>query len=140
MPLHGKSSYFALDDSTGTVRNISPYVTDVTFEQDNDSHDTTTFGQNGHTFIAGLTNGTITVNGLWDKTALVGSNTVIQGLIGQNATTFTFTYGPEGNATGKVSKSGECILVSYSETDPVADLVKFSAKLQITGTVTASTF
>lgn len=140
MALHGKGSYFSLDDSTGTPRNISPYVTQVTFSQTNDTHDTTTFGQNGHTFIAGLTNGKCTVTGLWDKTALVGTNTVFQSLVGLNATTMTFSYGPEGNTTGKVNKTGECILESYEESDPVADLVKFTAVLQITGSVTATVF
>lgn len=141
MPQHGKTSYFALEDSGGaTLRNISPYVTLVAFEQDNDTHDTTTFGNEAHTFITGLTNGKIVVNGLWDATALVGTDTVFNGLVGLDGTSLTFNYGPQGNTAGQVKKSGECILVSYAESDPVADLVTFTATLQITGSVTKGTF
>lgn len=141
MALHGHLSYFAVEDSAGTtLRNISPYVTTVTFEQDNDTHDTTTFGQEGHTFQVGLTNGKITIAGLWDKTALVGTDTVFQGLVGYDVNTMTFNYGPEGNTTGKMKKSGECILESYIEADPVADLVTFTAVLRISGSVTIGVF
>lgn len=141
MPLHGHKSYFALEDSAGTtLRNISPYVTSVTFEQDNDTSDTTTFGAEGHTFIVGLTNGKITIVGLWDKSALVGSDTVFQSLIGYETNTMTFNYGPEGSTAGQKLKSGECVLESYVESDPVADLVTFTAVLQISGSVTVTTF
>lgn len=141
MPLHGHKSYFALEDSAGTtLRNISPYVTSVTFAQNNDTHDTTTFGQEGHTYIVGLTDGKITIVGLWDKAALVGSDTVFQSLIGYETNTMTFNYGPEGNTAGQKLKSGECVLESYTEADPIADLVTFTAVLQISGSVTVTTF
>lgn len=140
MSLEGHLAYFGLDDSAGTVRNISPYINKIDFEQDNDVHDNTTFGAVGHTFQTGLTTGKITLSGMWDKTALVGTNTVIDGLIGALGVTFSFEYGPEGNSTGKLKKNGECVLASYAESAPVADLVTFTANLTISGAVTKGTF
>lgn len=141
MTLHGKDTYFGVEDSAATtVRNVSPSCNSVGFARQNDTHDNTTFGATGHTFIAGLTNGKITLNGLWDKTADVGSQTVFNSLLGQGTTTVGWEYGPEGNSSGKVKYSGECVLESYEESAPVADLVSFTAVLQISGGVTTGTF
>lgn len=140
MSIHGKDSYFGVEDSAGTtLRNLTPYINSIDFNQENDTHDDTTMGQEGHTFRAGLTNGSITISGVWDKTATTGSNTVLQSLVGLE-TTVGFEYGPEGNTAGMVKKSGECVLSSYAESAPVADLVTFTASFQISGSVTAGVF
>jgi hypothetical protein len=111
----------------------------VEFNQENDTHDNTTFGAEGHTFAGGLTNGTISLGGLWDKTASTGSHTVLQSLVGHEIPV-GFEYGEEGNTVGMVKLSGECLLESYSQSSPVADLVKFQATLRISGSVTPGTF
>lgn len=141
MAIHGKDAYFSLEDSVAsTLRNISPYLTGVDFSQENDTHDTTAYGAEGHTFIAGLTNGTITLTGFWDKTASVGSATVLDSLVGLDSVTLGFEYGPEGNTAGLTKYSGECILQSLDYSTPVADLVTFTATLQISGSVAKGTF
>ncbi|MDP9144325.1 MAG: hypothetical protein M3N43_06460 [Actinomycetota bacterium] len=139
---HGKDAYFSLEDSAGsTLRNISQYVTNVTFSRSNDNHDTSTYGDEGHTFINGLTNGTITVDGLFDVTASTGSMTVLDSLVGLDGMTAGFEWGPLGNTpTSNPKYSGECILTSLDHSAPVADIITFSATLQITGDVTKSTF
>jgi hypothetical protein len=140
MSVHGKDTYFALEDAAGsTLRDLSVYLDSVEFNQENDTHDNTTFGAEGHTFAGGLTNGTISLTGLWDKTASTGSHTVLQSLIGHEVPV-GFEYGEEGNTAGMVKLSGECLLESYSQSSPVADLVKFNATLRISGPVTPGTF
>ena len=137
MAIHGKDTAFSLEDSAGTtLRIIDPYLTNVAFSRENDTHDTTTFGKEGHTFIAGLTNGTITIDGFWDKTADVGLATVLDALVGLDTITLAWEYGPEGRTAGLVKYSGECILGSVDHTSSVADLVTTTASLQITGDVT----
>lgn len=137
---HGKDSYFAVEDSAATtLRNITPYVNSIGFAQENELADTTTMGAEGRTFRQGLTNGTINLAGLWDDTASVGSQTVLQSLVGIEVTT-GFEYGPEGNATGAVKLSGECVLESYTEAAPIGDMVAFTATLRISGSVTVGTF
>lgn len=141
MAIHGKDSYFSLEDSAGTtLRDLSVTINNVQFSRQNDTHDTTTYGSEGHTFITGLTNGKITLSGFWTKTASTGAATVLDGLVGLDTITLGFEYGPEGNTATNVKYSGECILESLDYSDPVADLVSYQAVLQITGDVTKGTF
>lgn len=141
MAIHGKGTVFSLEDSAAsTLRNLSSNLTSVSFARQNDTHDSTTYGQTGHTFIAGLTNGTINLEGFWDDTASTGTATVLDSLLALGATTVGFEYGPEGSGSGAVKYSGECILQSLDYSSPVADLVTFSATLQISGAVTVGTY
>jgi hypothetical protein len=140
MSIHGKDSYFGVEDSTGTtIRNLTPYLNSIDFNQSNDTHDDTTMGAEGHTYRAGLTDGTISLAGIWDKTATTGADTVLQSLVGVEITV-GFEYGPEGNTAGQVKKSGECVLESYAESAPVADLVTWTASFKISGNVTKGVF
>lgn len=137
---HGKDSYFSVEDSAATtLRNISPYVNSVEVAQENELADTTCLGAEGRTWKQGLTNGTISLTGLWDDTATVGSATVLQSLVGLEVST-GFEYGPEGNTAGSYKLSGESVLESYTESAPVGDMVSFAATLRITGSVTVGTF
>lgn len=141
MAIHGKDSAFKLEDSAGsTLRDIGPYLTSVDFSEENDTHDNTVLGLEAHTFQTGLTNGTITLNGFWDATATVGAATVLDSLVGLDGITAGFEYGPAGTTTGLVKYSGECILQSLDYSSPVADLVTFTATLQITGAVTKGVY
>lgn len=141
MATHGKNSVFSVEDSAGTtLRDLSSNLTNVAFSRQNDTHDNTAFGASGHTFQAGLTNGKITLTGWTDTTATTGTLTVLGSLVGLTANSVSFEYGPHGNATGAVKYTGECILESLDISDPVADLVSFTAVLQITGAVTKGAY
>lgn len=137
---HGKDSYFSVEDSGATtLRNITPYVKTVDFNRSNDANDTTTKGSEAKTYRPGLTDGEIRLTGLWDDTANTGSYTVLASLLGIE-TSVGFEYGPEGNTTGMVKYSGECVLTQYDEASPVDDMVAFTATLKISGDVTVGTF
>ena len=141
MATHGKDSVFSVEDSAAsTLRDISSQLTNVAFGRKNDLHDTTTFGSEGHTFIAGLTNGTIQLTGWADTTATTGSLTVLDSLVGLDAVTVEWEYGPMGSAAGAVKYSGECVLDTLDISDPVADLISFTCTLQISGDVTKGTY
>lgn len=139
MSTHGKDGFLEIDDAGGVARNISPYLDTIEPTYSNDIHDDTTFGQDGHTKRGGLTDGSINIGGLWDKTADVGTRIVLRGLVGKSEPV-DFTYGPEGNTTGLVKDTGKFVLENYQESVPVADLIRFTATLQISGTVTSGTF
>jgi hypothetical protein len=134
VPTHGKSAQITIN-----TKDISPYVTSVTFQRGNDTHDVTTFGSLAHSYIAGLIDGQVTINGLWDKTALVGSEVVFNSMVG-TAAGYAFVYGPEGSTVGNVKYTGTVVLDNYSESTPVADLVTFTAQLKISGSVTLGTY
>jgi hypothetical protein len=126
-----------LANLTVATNDVSPYVTDVTFTQGQDVLDTSTFGTTAHTYTNGLMDTKITVNGLWDKTASVGSHTVFQALIGAGSTAWVWC--PEGTASGTVKHSGNLVAASYDESAEVAGLVKFTFTANVTGAVTTGT-
>lgn len=138
MSVHGASAYFAVNDGT-SLRTLSAYINSTDFAPEQDTHDDTTYGATGHTFRAGLTNGTIKINGFWDATASTGPDAVLSALLGVKTPT-AWEFGPAGNAAGKVKKSGSCVLASYSVSAPVADLVSYSAQFQISGAITTGVF
>ena len=128
---HGKDSVFKLDNSGGSLTDISTYVNNVDFPETADVSETTTLGADNKTYIAGLKDATISLSGLWDATA----DAIFGAVVGQSAT-LSYEYSPEGTASGKVKYTGEAILTSYAISSPVGDAVGYSADLQVSGSVT----
>jgi hypothetical protein len=136
---HGSGAYVGVTDAASSLKDISVYVNNTDYNPEQDSHDDTTYGATGHTYRGGLTNGTITISGMWDKTASTGSDTVLAGLLAIK-TPWPWEFGPEGKTAGKVKKSGNGILTNYRVSAPVADLVSFTATIQISGAISSGTF
>ena len=131
---HGKDSVFKLDNSGGSLTDISTYVNNVDFPETADVSETTTLGADNKTYIAGLKDATISLSGLWDATA----DAIFGAVVGQSAT-LSYEYSPEGTASGKVKYTGEAILTSYAISSPVGDAVGYSADLQVSGAITRGT-
>ena len=128
---HGKSTVFKVDNSGGTLTDISNTLTDVAFPQTVETAETTSFGSSAKTYVVGLSDSTVSVSGNFDATV----DAHLGGVLGQ-AATLSFEYGPEGSTTGQVKYSGEAILTSYEKSGAVGDVVTFSAEFQVTGAVT----
>lgn len=126
---HGKATVVTVDSN-----DLSEYTNTSEFSPSTDSHDVTTYGKDGHVFEGGLTSGTFTMSGIYDTTASTGPRAVLQPLKGPNAKV-TVTRQPEGAGTGMPQDSFSGLLTAYSETNPVADMVAWSAEFQISGTV-----
>lgn len=135
--VHGKSAVFKLDDSSGTLRDLSTYLNDISMPRDIETAETTTFGVSGSakTYITGLTDSTISISGLFDATA----DGYLAGVVGQSAT-LSFEYGPAGSTGGLVKYSGECIMTSYEVSASVGDSVQASADFQVTAAITRGTW
>tara|TARA_B100001939_G_scaffold265482_1_gene232780 strand:+ start:842 stop:1252 length:411 start_codon:yes stop_codon:yes gene_type:complete len=131
---HGKDSVFKLDNSSGTLTDISTYVNNVDFPETADVSETTTLGADNKTYIAGLKDATISLSGLWDSTA----DAIFGAVVGQSAT-LSFEYSPEGTTGGNIKYTGEAILTSYAISSPVGDAVGYSADLQVSGAITRGT-
>lgn len=133
--VHGKSAVFKVDDSGGTLRDLSSYLEEVSFPRSVETAETTTFGNNAKTYITGLSDATISITGLFDATA----DGYLAGVVGASAT-LSFEYGPAGSTGGNVKYSGECILTSYEVSAPVGDKVSASAEFQVSGAITRGTW
>lgn len=132
---HGKAAVFKIDDSGGTLRNISDALNSISFPREAEVLETTSFGSSDRTYIVGFKNGTISIEGSYDATY----DGYLAGVLGQDAT-LSFEYGPEGSTVTYTKYTGECIMTSYESTAGVGDVVSFSAEFQISGAVTRGAY
>jgi predicted secreted protein len=132
---HGKSTVFKVDNSGGSLTDISDTLTDVSFPETIETAETTSFGSNAKTYIVGLKDATISLSGNFDATV----DAHLAGIAGQ-AATVSFEYGPEGSTAPQVKYTGEAILTSYEKSGAVGDVVTYSAEFQVTGAVTRGAY
>ncbi len=131
--VHGKSTDFELDDTSGTSRSLANTLTSVDFPETIDTAETTAFGATSRSYLVGLRSATISISGLWDST--------VDGyIIGTEPASRSFIFGPAGSTGGNVKYTGEAILTNYSISNPVGDVVTYSIDLQVTGNVTRGTY
>lgn len=127
---HGKSTVFKIAST-----DLSAFVNSVEVKRAADSHDTTCYGATGHAYAGGLTDGTVSVKGVYDDADSANPRITFQGALG---TTLAWTYQAAGTASGAPQLTGNAVLTAYEESAPVADMVTWSAELQITGAVTTT--
>jgi predicted secreted protein len=132
---HGKATVFKVDNSGGTLTDISNVLTDVTFPQTVETAETSAFGSSSKTYVVGLKDATISVSGMFDTTV----DAHLGGILGQ-AASVSFEYGPQGSTSPNAKYTGEAILTSYEKSGSVGDTVMFSAEFQVTGAVTLGTY
>lgn len=130
-----KDAALVLDNVTGTAVDISAYLTGITFAVDGTVIDITTLGDTWHDFVRGQNNASLSVEGIYDT--LPG--TLLYNLATASASA-TFSYGPQGTASGKPKITGECFMTSFSPPAALDEAVTFSAAFQTTGAVTYGTF
>jgi hypothetical protein len=129
--VHGKDGAILV----GTA-DCSPFTNSIDWDSSADTHDTTTFGATGHTYAGGLTDGKVSLKGIYDTTAITGPRAAVQAKLGL---TVAFKYRPEGIGTGKPETSCQVVVNSYKESVPVADMVTWEAELTISGAATTTT-
>lgn len=132
---HGKNTVVWLDNGAGSLTEITAFLNSASLEQLAEVAETTVFGDSNKTFIPGLKDATISMEGRFDPTV----DLILFDDLGASATK-SLEYGPEGGTTGKIKYSAEAIVTSYSIENPLDDVAGFSAELQLTGVVTRGTF
>lgn len=132
--VHGKALAFKIDNAGGSLQVLTSYVDNVKLPNDVDMGDTTTAGAEAKTFVSGQSSAKLSISGKWDGTATTGPDAILSSLIGLE-TTSTFEYGPEGSGAGKVKKSGECFLTTYTVDESASGVCLFTADFQVTGAV-----
>jgi hypothetical protein len=132
---HGKSTVFKVDNSGGSLTDISNTLTDVSFPQSVDTAETSTFGSSAKSYVVGLTDSTLSISGNFDATV----DAHLAAVLGQ-AASLSFEYGPEGSTAGYVKYTGEAYLTSYEKSGAIGDVVSYSAEFQVTGAITRGTY
>lgn len=95
-------------------------------------HNVTGYGKNAEVHEGGLKNGQFTCGGIYDNTASTGTHDVFTPLIG---TVVEVVRMPEGVGVGKPEQTFDALLTQYVETNPVADMVTWSAQFTISDDV-----
>lgn len=129
--IHGKDTFISLDGD-----DLSTFTTTSQLEKTADSHDVTTYGKQAHVFAGGLKNGSATMSGIYDNTALTGPKGVINPLVG---TVVELVRKPEGAGTGKPVDTVDVLVIKYTETNPVADMVTWSCDMQLSDLLVTTT-
>ena len=132
---HGKNSVFKVDNSGGTLTDISNVLNNVSMPREVETVETTSFGSSYRSYVVGFQNATISIEGTWDATV----DAHLAGILGQDATV-SFEYGPEGSTAGYVKYTGEAYMTSYETSGAVGEVVTFSAELQVSGAITRGTY
>lgn len=132
---HGKNASFKVDNSGGTLTDISNTLNSVGFPREIETLETTSFGSSARSYVVGFSDATISIEGSFDATV----DAHLAGILGQDASV-SFEYGPEGTGTGAVKYTGEALMTSYETSAGVSDIVTYSAEFQVTGAITRGTF
>ena len=134
------SSRFLLDDTAGTQRDLSLYLTRVDgLPGRRLLRETTSMSDTGRTFLPDVEDGRVELGGLFDDTATSGPDAVL-GPLRTHGSAVDFEYAPEGTAVGSVKYSGTCWVEAYDLRARVGSLVEWAALLQVEGAVTRGTY
>ena len=129
---HGKNAAFKIDDSGGTLRDISNVLTDVSISRTADVAEVSAFSNSSKAFVSGLKDATLTISGSFDATV----DGYLSGILGSEG---SFEFYPIGTTGGNPKASGEAIMTSYDRTPDIGGAVTFSASFQVSGDVTEGT-
>lgn len=127
--VHSKDTYVSLGGD-----DLSAFTNSTTYNRSADSHDVTTYGKNSKVYAGGLKDGTVTIGGTYDSSA-TGPRAIIAPLLG---TTVVFVFRPEGTGAGKPEDTVDVLVTAYNESSPVADMVQWTAELQMSDDVVSA--
>jgi hypothetical protein len=132
---HGKNAVFKVDNSGGSLTDISNTLNSVSFPREIETLETTSFGSSNRSYVVGFQDATISIEGSFDATV----DAHLAGILGQEASV-SIEYGPEGSTSPNVKYTAEAFMTSYESSAGVGDIVTFSAEFQITGAITRGTY
>lgn len=124
--VHGKNTVNILDGN-----DLSPFGNTTDWEESADEHDITTYGKNSHVFAGGLKGGKCSIGGVYDNGA-DGPRAIVKPLVG---TVVVLVHRPEGTGSGKPQDTVDVHVKSYSESNPVADMIMWKAELTLSDDV-----
>lgn len=132
---HGKNAVIQLDNGANSLTAITSYLSKASLERMRETAETTVFGNNDKTYVAGLKDATFSGEGNFDGAL----DLILSDDIGDNTNTKTLQYDPQGSTSGLPRYSVECWITKYSIDTDIGDKGSCSFELQCTGVVTRST-
>lgn len=127
LPTHGRLTVL-----TVATKDISLATKTSTFSGSADVHDTTGYTLANRTKTGGLIDGKFTASGLYDLTAVTGTLAAMEG---KEGTTQALVRKIAGTGTTKPQEVFSAVLAKFDVSDPVDDIVTWSAEWEVTGVV-----
>lgn len=128
--VHGKNTRIKIDNSGGSLQDLSVYINSSSLQRLVELLETTCFGATAKTYIGGFPDAKVPIGGFWDATL----DAHMEGILGME--TVSIEIYPEGTATGKVKYAAEAILISYEASMGSNQATAWTGELQVTGAVT----
>jgi len=128
---HGKKAVIQLDNGAGTLTDITSYLSKGSIERMRETAETTVFGLENKTYVAGLKDATFSGEGNFDPAL----DAILDAALGTD-TTKTLQYDPQGSGTGNVRYSVETLVTKYSVDTDIGGKASCSFELQCTGVIT----
>jgi hypothetical protein len=130
--------YVAVDDSGGTIRDISNMVRRIRWPRSADMLESHGVGDTSKEFTAGLKDGDqVGLELIWDNTATIGFVAVFGS--SSVGSTRSLHFAPNGNTSGQERLTNEAIIATIERGHGVGELVGATVTMQISGTVTEDT-
>lgn len=130
--VHGKDTYISLDGD-----DLSAYTDTSSWEDTSEKHQVTCYGADRHAYAYGLGDGKLSFGGTYDNTN-AGPKATIEGVKDAGALV-TLIRRPEGTGSGLPQESVSVLVEKYTESNPVADMIKWTCDLQMSGNITRTT-
>ncbi len=99
----------------------------------------TAHGDTAKKYVPVLGNHSFNLQGWYDDTATTGNSTVVKAGAEAGAT-YTIKRYPEGKVNTNPMETFSAVLTNYTETDPVDDIVTWTADFQISGEIDLGTY
>lgn len=128
--IHGKNTVITIN-----AKDLSQYTNSSELTRGADEHDVTVYGKNDHVVSGGLLKGNFSAGGVYDSTAVTGPRAALIPIIGQ---VVTVVIRPEGTGASKPQDSFSALINDYTQSSPVADMVKWSVKGTVSDAVTTT--
>jgi hypothetical protein len=128
---HGKDAVFKITDAAATLRNITTSLSSAGLQRVADLAETSTLGSTYKSFVGGLIDASIPLDGLFDPT----TDGYLAGILQLSK---AFEYYPAGEPVGatKPKYTGNAILTSYEIVTSVDGPASISGEFQVDGAVT----
>jgi hypothetical protein len=129
--VHGRFAKLKIKDADGNLVDISDYLLSVSLPRSIEASETTTFGHNFKTYIPGMGDATMSCEFRWAPFI----EELLSGLI-QKVT--QYEYFPNGEGSGKIKYTGDCVMTSFPDESNVSDVKGGSAEFQVSDSVIRS--
>ena len=132
-------SYVAVEDTGGTMRDLSPWVERVgPLGRELGARDAAGVNDGApRTATGSELSQEFTLSGRWDDTPTVSPDAVLSGIVGRAV---AVEYGPAGNGPGQRRVSGRFVCLSYRISSAAGEPVRFEARFRQDGPASLGTW